>query len=246
MKKLLLITILLGQMLYSATLEQVEHYLSISNAEEEVLLLEAQFSQMQSGFSQDGNASENKTYDMELISVRFREYIQTHLSENEMDEVLQNYKNVLFLQFISARNDKSFDQNVTDTYINMLKEDPESEARMAVVEKISHEINNKESMIQMFDELMKPLMQNAKGGETLDETAMKQRRKNYMKAMVESSRKETLFATRDFSMEELDALLEVAKRSSIDHETKALFGATAYALQEFFLSMASRYDISKH
>jgi len=246
MKKQLLIIIVLSQMLYSATLEQVEHYLSVSNAEEELLLLEAQFSQMQSGFSQEGNASENKTYDMELISVRFREYMQTHLSENEMDEVLQNYKNVLFLQFISAKNDKSFEQNVTDSYINMLKEDPESETRIAVVKKISHEINNKESMIQMFDELMKPLIQNSKGGETLGKTAMKQRREAYMKAMVESSRKETLFATRDFSIEELDALLEVAKRSAIDHESKAIFGATAYALQEFFLSMASRYDISKH
>ena len=246
MKKKLLIIILLSQILYSATAEQVEHYLSISNAEEELLLLESQFSQMQSGFSQEGNASESKTYDMELLSVRFREYMQTHLSENEMGEVLQTYKSVLFLQFISAKNDRSFDQNETDTYINTLKEDPESETRMAVVEKISQEINDKESMIQMFDELMKPLMQNAKGGDKMDDATMKKRREAYMKAMVESSKKETLFATRDFSMEELDALLEIAKTTAIDHETKAVFGATAYALQEFFLSMASRYDISKH
>jgi len=245
-KKKLLIIILFSQLLYSATAEQVEHYLSISSAEEELLLLESQFSQMQSGFSQDGNASENKTYEMELISIRFRDYLQTHLSENEMDEVLQTYKNVLFLQFISARNDKSFDQNETDTYINTLKEDPESETRKALVEKISQEINDKESMIQIFDELMKPLMQNAKGGDKLDDATMKKRREAYMKAMVESSKKETLFATRDFSMEELDTLLEIAKTTAIDHETKAVFGATAYALQEFFLSMASRYDISKH
>ena len=75
---------------------------------------------------------------------------------------------------------------------------------------------------------------------------MKQRREAYMKSMVESSKKETLFATRDFSMKELDALLEISKTSAIDHESKAIFGATAYALHEFFLSMASRYDISKH
>lgn len=246
MKQKLLIIILLSQLLYSATAEQVERYLSISQAEEELLLLESQFSQMQSNFSQDSNASENKTYEMELISIRFREYIQSHLSENEMDEVLNNYKNVIFLQFISAKNDNTFDQNLTDTYINTLKENPEAEARIKLVEEISQEINNKDSMIQMFDELMKPLIKNSSGGNKLDETAMKQRRESYMKAMVESSRKETLFATREFSMEELDALLEIAKTSAIDHETKAVFGATAYALQEFFLSIASRYDISKH
>jgi hypothetical protein len=32
----------------------------------------------------------------------------------------------------------------------------------------------------------------------------------------------------------------------IDKETKAVFGATAYALEEYFLSLASRYDIKKH
>lgn len=246
MKKQLLIIILLGQLLYSATAEQVEYYLSISNAEEELLLLESQFSQMQSNFSQDGNASENKTYEMELISIRFKEYIQSHLSENEMDDVLKNYKNVIFLQFVSAKNDNTFDQNMTDTYIKTLKENPEAEARIKLVEEISREINNKDAMIQMFDELMKPLMENASGGDNIDEASMKKRREAYLKRMVESSKKETLFATREFSMEELDALLEVAKRPAISHETKAVFGATAYALHEFFLSMASRYDISKH
>jgi hypothetical protein len=246
MQKQLLIIILLSQLLYSATAEQVERYLSISQAEEELLLLESQFSQMQSNFSQDSNASENKTYEMELISIRFRDYIQSHLSENEMDEVLENYKNVIFLQFVSAKNDNTFDQNTTDTYINTLKENPEAEARMKLVEEISQEINNKDAMIQMFDELMKPLMENASGGDKINEAAMKKRREAYMKRMVESSRKETLFATREFNMEELDALLEIAKTPAINHETKAVFGATAYALHEFFLSMASRYDISKH
>jgi len=245
-KQLLIIIILLSQFLYSATAEQLERYLSISQAEEELLLLESQFSQMQSNFSQDSNASENKSYEMELLSIRFSDYIQSHLSETEMDEVLNNYKNVIFLQFVSARNDNTFDQNETDTYINTLKENPESESRIKLVKKISREINNKDAMIQMFDELMKPLIESAKGGDKVDKATMKKRREAYMKRMVESSRKETLFATREFSMEELDALLEVAKTPAINHETKAVFGATAYALQEFFLSLASRYDISKH
>lgn len=246
MKQQLLIIILFSQLLYSATAEQVERYLSISQAEEELLLLESQFSQMQNNFSRDSNASENKTYEMELISIRFRDYMQSHLSENEMNEVLNNYKNVIFLQFVSAKNDNTFDQNLTDTYIDTLKQNPEAEARIKLVEEISQEINNKDAMIQMFDDLMKPLIENSSGGNKLDEAAMKQRREAYMKAMVESSRKETLFACREFSMEELTRLLEIAKTSAIDHETKAVFGATAYALQEFFLSIASRYDISKH
>jgi len=50
MKKLLLITTILTQLLFSATPEQVEHYLSITNAEEELLELESQSSSMQNNF----------------------------------------------------------------------------------------------------------------------------------------------------------------------------------------------------
>ena len=235
--------------LTAATLEQVEQYLSISNAEEELLTLESQFSAMQNGFSQDNNASENETYDMQMLSLRFKEYIQRNLSENEMAEVLQSYKNVIFLQFISATSVDSIenvDSNETENYINTLKENPEASVRREIVEKINSEINNKESMVVMFDELMKPLMQNAKGGENLDDETMKQRRESYMKSMIESSNNVTLYATKDFSIEELEKLLEVAQTPAIGYEVKVIYGATAYALKEFFLSMASRYDISKH
>lgn len=232
--------------LMAATPEQVEQYLSISNAEEELLLLESQFSAMQNGFSQDNNASENETYDMQMLSLRFKEYIQTHLSENEMAEVLQSYKNVIFLQFISATSVNSVESNQTENYIKTLKQNPEASLRIELVEKISSEINNKESMIVMFDDLMKPLMQNAKGGENLDDEYMKQRRESYMRSMVESSNNETLYATKDFSIEELEKLLEISQNPAIGYEMKAIYGATAYALKEFFLSMASRYDISKH
>ncbi len=242
----LFIQVLFAATLSAATPEQIEEYLSISNAEEELLNLESEFSAMQNGFSQDNNASENETYDMQMLSLRFKEYIQTHLSENEMEEVLQTYKNVIFLQFISATSVNIADSNETESYINTLKGNPESGVRIELVEKINSEINNKESMIVMFDELMKPLMLSAKGGENLDDEYMKQRREAYMKSMIESSNNETLYSTKDFSIEELEKLLEISQTPAIGYEVKTIYGATAYALKEFFLSMANRYDISKH
>ncbi len=243
MYKLFITLILLTQLLFSATQEQIEHYLSVSNAEEELLSLEAQFSFMQNSFSQDENTS---TYDMQLLSVRFRDHIERHLSENEMTEVLENYKNVVFLQYVSALSSENYDQNDSDTYTNSIKADPEAGTRLELVDKISNKLNNEESIIVMFDELMKPLMQNAKGGQKLDDEYMKKRRESYMKSRVEDSKKETLYATKDFTMEELEELLSIAETPASNYEVKAVYGATAYALKEFFLSMASRYDISKH
>ena len=243
MTKLLITITLLTQLLFCATEEQVEQYLSISNAEEELLTLEAQFSFMQNGFSQDSNTS---TYDMQLLSVRFRDYIEKHLSENEMTEVLENYKNVVFLQYISSVSSENHDQNDSDTYNNAIKTDPEAGTRIELVEKISKKLNNEEAITVMFDELMKPLMQNAKGGQKLDDAYMKKRRESYMKSRVQDSKNETLYATKDFTMDELEELLTIAETSASSYEVKAVYGATAYALKEFFLSMSSRYDISKH
>lgn len=244
MKKLLLLFIFSSHFLWSATAEQVEYYISISSAEEELLLLESQFSAMQNGFSQDAN-NEKSTYDMELLSIRFKDYLQRNLSENEMDEILENYKNIVYLQFVSTAM-ASPEQNETESYIKALQNDEEAKVRVEILEDINNALHNKESMIVMFDELMKPLMQNAIGGADMNDEMMEQRRVSYMKSITENAKKETLYNLKEFSIQELEELLSIVKTPAMNHEVKAVYGATAYALKEFFLSMASRYDISKH
>jgi len=248
MKKILLITTILTQLLFSATPEQVEHYLSISNAEEELLELESQFSRMQNNFqaSKSNTSEEKETYDMQMLSIRFKEYIQKHLSEDEMEEILQTYKSVVFLQFISASAVTDSDPKEVEDYIKTFENNESSSVRMDIVEKIHKELNNKESMTLMFDELIKPLIQAASGGQKLDDEYMKKSREAYLKSMIEKAKGETLFATKDFTMEELEELLKVAQTPAIGHEMKALYGGMAFALKEFFLTLASKYDISKH
>ncbi len=249
MKKLLLITAALTQLLYSATPEQVERYLSISNAEEELLGLESQFSRMQNNFqaSQSNTSKEKETYDMQMLPIRFKEYIEKHLSENEMDEILQTYKNVVFLQFTSAISTTTDnDPKEVEAYVKTFENNESSAVRMEIVEKINTKINNKESITLMYDELIKPLIQAASGGEKLDDETMKKSKETYLKSMIEKSKNDTLFATKDFTMEELEELLKVAQTPAIDHEVKAIYGGMAFALKEFFLTLANGYDISKH
>jgi len=247
MKLLILIT-LLTQLLFSATPEQVDQYLSISNAEEELIELESQFSRMQKNFqASDTNTSEEKeTYDMQMLSIRFKEYIEKHLSEDEMKEILQTYKNVIFLQFISASSTSSTDPKEVEAYIKTFENNESSAVRMNAVDKINKKFNNKEAMVLMFDELIQPLMKAAPGGQKLDKEYIKRSREAYIKSMTEEMKNETLFATKDFSMEELEELLKVVQTPAIDHEVKAIYGGMAFALKKFFLILASGYDISKH
>jgi len=247
MKKILFILSFLIHLSFAATSAQIEQYLLVSHAEEELLTLEAQFSAMQNSFSKETNSSESDTYDMQMLSLRFKDYLQKHLSEDEMNEILQNYKNIVLLQFVSASSDiQRDDENKTITYIEKLKNTPNSEIRIKLVEKITHYLYSKEAMVIMFDELMKPLLQNGIGGNKINKELLESTKEDYLKSMLKAANEETLFASKDFTIEELETLLKIAKTSASEHESKAVFGGMAYALKEFFMSLASRYDVNKH
>ena len=246
MKKILLSTLCSIVLLGAATPEQVDRYLSISNADEQLVELEQQFERMQENFSRMSQEEEVERYDTQLLSIRFKEYLQKHLSDDEMDEILDLYKNVLLLRLVSASAQSQMDADEITRYLGEIENDPQMQTRKRLVEKISDEMYDKASMALMFDDLMKPLLENAPGGEKMNQEMLEKSRKFYVEKMIEEARNEMLYATRDFTIEELEELEQIAKEPAIDKETKAVFGATAYALKEFFLSLAKRYDIGKH
>jgi hypothetical protein len=246
MKKLLL-SLCLTSLIFAATPEQVDRYLSISNADEQLIELENQFTIMQNNLNSINPTDEaEEVYDMQMLSIRFKTYLKKHLSEAEMDEILAQYKNVLLLEFVSATAISQKNDEEMQKYLESLDADPGSQARKTLVEKISDEMYDKDSMALLFDNLMKPLLENAPGGKNMSEETLKKSREAYIERMMEETRKETLYATRDFTMEELEELEQIAKSPAIHTEAKAVFGATAYALEAFFLSLAKRYDIATH
>ena len=67
MKKTLLTLTLLTHLSFSATPEQVEQYLTLSNAEEELITLQSQFSSIQNSLNaKESNTSKENIYDMPL------------------------------------------------------------------------------------------------------------------------------------------------------------------------------------
>ena len=145
MKKIILALTLISQLLLAATPEQVERYLSVSYSEEQLIELEEQFSIMQNNLnSSDGNIS--STYDMQMLPIRFREYLQKNLSEDEMDEIIQQYRNVLLMRFISSQNDSEYDPKLADSYVKRIEKDSDAAVRIELAEKIGEALYKKESI----------------------------------------------------------------------------------------------------
>jgi hypothetical protein len=163
-----------------------------------------------------------------------------------MDEIMKQYKNVVLLQFVSVQNDAEYDDKEAEAYMKELQTEENATVRMNLLDEISEKLYKKENIGILFDSLMKPLMQNSKNSAQIDDETMKKSKEAYIKRMIESGKVQTVYSAREFSVEELEELLKIVKTSAIDQESKVVFAATAYALKEFFLSMADRYDVSKH
>ena len=248
MIKTILFTILiLSSTLVSATPEQIEKYISVSNSEEQLIELERQFSQMQNSInSKSVDTEASSTYDMQMLSIRFRDYLQKNLSENEMDEILLQYRKVVLLKFVSVQGDTEYDEKEAEAYMQTLQVEENASVRMDLLAEITNTLYNDEHIGILFDNLMKPFLENSKGSDNIDDERMKQNKEGYIKRKRAAGKVETAYSTREFTVEELEDLLKIVETSAISHESKAVFGATAFALKEFFLSMASRYDVSKH
>ena len=237
MKKILSILLLLVSTLIAATPEQVEHYLMLSHAEEDLLDLESSFAAMQRRMDEkDGSGT---TYDTELLTVRFREHLQKNLSESEMEKVLENYKSPALLKFVYESSDPEGDFMEILKYAKEAKANPELKSRLGIIKKINQHYSNKEAIVQMFDTLIVPVMKRMKPDDS-NEEGIKKMREKYLDSMIKNAYDQILYATREFGTEELDALLEITKTPAMGYETKAIYGAMAYAMQEFMVQMADR------
>jgi len=237
MKKSLSIILMFITMLSAATPEQVERYLMLSHAEEDLLEMESGFSSMQQRM--DEKEANGTTYDTELLTVRFREYLQKNLSKNEMDKVLENYNSPTLLKFVSKSNDPEADYLSIAKYAKEAKANPELTSYLKIVKKINKYYSNDEAIIQMFDTLIIPIMKRMKPEET-DEKRIKKMRDRYLKSMIDNNYNQILYATQEFDTEELDKLLEISKTPAMSYETRAITEAMAYAMQEFMEQMADR------
>ena len=230
---------------YGATDEQIEQYLSVSNSQEQLVALEESFSSMQNALNQETN--ETKNYDMQMLTLRFKEKLASELSDDEMKEVLDNYNSLVYLQFTSAASEQEqADSETIDKYIQQLQKDETAHDRLSIIEEIGKHVYNKEYLSDYFDALIAPLYGNSGTQQKEYESFVKNTKKGYMEMMQKEGERHIIYALREFTIEELEELLKVLKRPSVDHEMKAVYKAMAYALQEYFKSLASRFDPSQH
>jgi hypothetical protein len=229
--------------LFGATPQQIESYLSLSPTQEELIEIERSFRTLQENLQQQNPSLEHQTYDMQLLTLRFKEAMEKALSQEEMAEVLENYHHILYLRFIALQQTSQYPQESTLAYEKALEDEPQ---RKALLEKIHQILYAKAYLSTLFDGMMKPLLginQQSTPQEQEDFTKM---REAFIETKQKEHQKETFFMLQEFTLEELEALLLFLQKPSVQKENRAVASSLSFAMEAFFQTLSLRYRKSAH
>ena len=210
MKKILLILTLCTHTLFSATTEQVVQYLSLSHSEEQVLSIEQVFDSMRQ--SQERNENNEST---SQVSIVYQEYLEDHLSSNELEKILALYRTPAMERYASEVKSFSINKEDMDAFLESLKEEPLSTERKAIIDTIVDTLINKKLQLNFYRSMMQRYPQSKENNNSENnESTMTPREENYVNSMKEAAKNHLLYGSQVFSMEEMKEL-EDAITSSI-------------------------------
>ena len=221
MKKILLLLSLSFSILFSATPKQIDEYLSLSKSDRSLLEIEQMIDQI---------LPEETSKNTESIKIKFREYLEKNLSEQEVIELNKLYRNPLFSVLVDI--DPDIPEEELMEFNRTLKENPLSTERM--------ELNNK-ILEGMFDEeiieYMVVKMQNLMAkqfGIPSDVNLTKEDKKEMLSSMQEELKIPLLYQTQTLSLDELKELESLSNSALVLKTNKVVLHATFYAMEDFF------------
>ena len=220
MKKTLLLLLLSFELLFSATPKQIDEYISLSKSDRDLLEIEQMIDQML-----PSDSSKNT----ETIEIKFHEYLEKNLSEQEAIELNKLYRNPLFTVLIDMDPDMPEEELLE--FNRTLQENPLSTERMELNNKIIDGMFNEEMI-----EYMVVKMQNliAKQFRIPDSNLTKEDKKEMLSTMTEALRIPLLYQTQTLSIEELKDLESLSNSALVVKTNKVVLHATLYAMEGFF------------
>jgi hypothetical protein len=211
MKKIILL-MLLTKSLFSASNEEILQYLSLSQSEQQVLSIEPVFNSIRQ--SQENNESNEST---SQVSIVYQEYLEEHLSSNEVQDILTLYRLPIMDRYVSEVKTFNINQEDMDAFLASLEEEPLLTERKDIVDDIVDVLINEELQLNFY----RSMMQRYSGSSTTEnnsssennESSMTPREEGYVNSMKKSAKNHLLYGSQVFSLEEMNALKDAIDSS---------------------------------
>ena len=228
--KTILFLLVLSQLLFSATSQQIETYLTVSKADSELIAIEQVFDSMR---ADDDNSSEeiNQIYSL---------YLEEHLSANEVDELLALYRTPIMQRYVIEMDMGELPRDEMKIFLDSLKENPLTTERLDIIDNIlKHTVNDKQilafysSMTQRYQPKQNQVDKNSTKKPSKKEEA-------FLKMMKKGAKNSLLYGTQVFSLEEMKELNSALKASIITKASKVESDAMIFVMDTFIQAIVAQ------
>jgi len=225
MKKILLILLLLIQVTFSATPEQVKQFIMLSKSDRDLTEMEQMI---------DKILPPDSTKNTEKIEILFQEYLEKNLSEDEMTELIKLLKNPLIQELYSM--DSDLPESELNEFNLSLSENPLSTERLELNEKLIENMFDVEDMQMIITSFQNKLMKRM-GLKPEENKISKEQQKELITAMREELKLPMLYTTQTMSLDELKDLLKITDMSIMKKANKVVLKASMFALDSFLVEL---------
>jgi len=220
MKKILLILLLI-QVTFSATPEEVKQFIMLSKSDRDLTEMEQMI---------DKILPPDSTKNTEKIEILFQEYLEKNLSEDEMTELIKLLKNPLIQELYSM--DSDLPESELNEFNLSLSENPLSTERLDLNEKLIENMFDVEDM-QMITTAFQNKLMKRMGLKPEENKIDKEQQEEMVTAVRQELKLPMLYTTQTMSVDELKELLEITNISIMKKSDKVTMKATMYALDSF-------------
>jgi len=234
MKKFALVSSLLSSLLFSASSDQIEQYLSLSKADAQLVAIEQVFDSMR----QKQEREDNNTQEINQI---YRNYLEEHLSSNEVEKLLELYRTPIMQRYVVEMDMGEIPKSEMQNFLKTIEEEPLSTERLDIIEDIlEHTIDDKQILAfykSMTQRYQKKSDKEADKNSTKEPTKEEQR---YLDMMKQGTKNSLLYGTQVFSIEEMKELDNALKSSILSKASKVESEAMVHVMNEFIQGITSQ------
>ena len=238
MKKLIWISTLASTLLFASTSKQVEAYLSLSHADRELIEIELMFDSMKNSLE---TKEDNSSKEMAQV---YQEYLETHISKNEMDKLLELYRTPIMRRYVVEMDTIEIPKEEMNSFLNSLEETPLSSERMDIIDNLVTSLFDEESLLKFYDTMTQRYRsKKSENRKTSTDKEPSKQEKAFLKSMKEGLKNELLYGTQVLSMEEMKELNSTMKKGIMLKVSKIESEALSSIMNQFIQRITS--DIKK-
>jgi len=234
MKKVILLFAITLQTLLATTHEEIVNYLTLSHSEEEVVSMAQLFDSMRQ--TQENNESNASTTDVET---RYQEYLETHLSSNEIAQLLTLYHSPIMNRYVTEVKNFTINQEDMDAFLASLKNEPILSEREDIIDDIIQVVINEKLQLNFYRSMMQRYRKKRSSSQNSDNN-MSKREKSYVDSMKKEAKNRLLYGSQVFSLEEMHELKSAIESTIFKKIKRVENEALVQIMNDFIQNIVSK------